>query len=263
MQIHRVGVGQHELDAPQRVPGSGVLTQQVREVGPLVPGPVHRRRVDLLPVAVQQLQPALLQLPPVALHGREDVLVEDGRGDGPGGVEDQVGQVGLEGRGLAVGRAHLYPGLPHGLPVAHELRLEAGDVDHQVVALHLVQDPAGAFHVGPDLLHPRGHRHVEGLQRRAAHRTVCRKPIAHLQVPHGALQRFVEHAGLGWHALRAIPGRCEPLAQAQHSVAAHPLLEGRAQGNRRPAAARGDGAKTGEGVAQLAIEGVLRPGSSE
>ena len=75
--------------------------------------------------------------------------------------------------------------------------IETGDIDQHELALDLVQHPAAAFEIEPDLVDTRGHRHVECGQRPWSDGPVRAEAVTLLEVPHTGLDlRVVDVSGI-------------------------------------------------------------------
>lgn len=112
--------------------------------------------------AVEDAKPLFGQVSRIIDDAGHSLVFDNVRGDGPGRIEHDISDRRAKDRGLVKGLPnHDLAGPGQGVVVVI-LQPEAGDVDDEVGAGHVVNHPAGSLQVHPDLFDPFGDRNVHG-----------------------------------------------------------------------------------------------------
>ena len=238
VQVDVVPVGEHELDATQRVARPRRLAHGEGKGARGVLGEPGRA-VGRAALAVGDGEAA--QRARVAPEARQILLHHDGARHVPGRVDDEVlHHVGELGRLAPLCVLSDHGPRAEGLAaLVHDGGREVREVDPDVARAAVEVEPALALHGDEHLAEPLLGGHVERGQRRGAGDAVGLQPRALLERGHRADERLVvegrERAGHEAH-------RREPVAQGDHGGAVVAGAQDAGLGHRRPPAARGHGA---------------------
>ncbi|MNO90108.1 hypothetical protein D3C76_816080 [compost metagenome] len=219
--------------------------------------PVNTRRIEHIAFAIQHANPVGRQITRIVLDFRNHVLLEDGRRHGPGRVERDVGDFGLEYRRTAHRLADLHSRTPDRQTVTVHRHLVSGDIDDHKRALQFVQQPPGALHVDPHLIDPRLDRHVQRRQRRRPRHAIGPQVLLGLILLHRG-DDLVVVTGFFRQVRAQVTARHQTRTQLSHRHPVHAGLERLPFSDFRPAARITDLAQTGQALAQIAVDGFLR-----
>ncbi|MNC16642.1 hypothetical protein D3C75_645010 [compost metagenome] len=253
MQVNRIVVGEADHHLPQRTVGPGILTQ----VDASRVAPVDTRRIEHIAFAIQHANPVGRQITRIVLDFRNHVLLEDGRRHGPGRVERDVGDFGLEYRRTAHRLADLHSRTPDRQTVTVHRHLVSGDIDDHKRALQFVQQPPGALHVDPHLIDPRLDRHVQRRQRRRPRHAIGPQVLLGLILLHRG-DDLVVVTGFFRQVRAQVTARHQTRTQLSHRHPVHAGLERLPFSDFRPAARIMDLAQPGQAFTQIAVNLFLR-----
>ena len=165
------------MTRPSAFDGPGILAQRVRNVTAAELRPVDARGVDLASVAVQDLQALAGDGMRILARGGQDVRLDDSGRDRPGGIEDQVGDLGTKERRAPIGLAHLHPRVPRDLLALDEVERVAGNVHDDEPVGQVMQQHPTAIQVDAQLGNTLRDRHVQFGDRPLADHPVSLEPV--------------------------------------------------------------------------------------